>query len=408
MRNGNEDWIFAYDTGGERVLQISGGGSGNRKWTMRDLGGQVLREWVQPQGGSPTWSRDWIYRGGAMLAAGTSDGNNGEVVDHFTLDHLGTPRLVTDWLGNRTGFHTYWPYGTEASDATQDDFDKKFTGHERDPYDPSSTADDLDYMHARFANSTTGRFLSLDPLPGKLSSPQSMNKYSYVSGRPTIATDPSGAQIIIWIIFVGGGGGSTDAHEEKGAWLGGPVGEQKNQHDTPGPDDSDPTKRKNDKPTGPGACGSDGLPDCPGIKPNSHHKCSDFRASFHVTVNFSKALQGLGLVASGQLELFPRVGDYKITAGKGFGTATVSLTGNIDLEKGQDTGQLVDSASVGDGWAGTYSESGNLFGETGFTFEAGGGVGVGGGTASSVGTTVDKGNLFQELGWFSWEPECEP
>ncbi len=127
-----------------------------------------------------------------MLAAVTSDGNNGEVVDHFTLDHLGTPRLVTDWLGNRTGFHTYWPYGTEASDATQDDFDKKFTGHERDPYDPSSTADDMDYMHARFANPLTARFMSLDPRPGEAAFPQSLNRYSYVLGNPMKLVDPTG------------------------------------------------------------------------------------------------------------------------------------------------------------------------------------------------------------------------
>jgi len=191
MQNGAEDWLFAYSAGGERVLQVDQGGAGDKRWTVRDVAGRVLREWIEPQGGSPTWERDWIYRGQNLLA--TVDATT---TRHLTLDHLGTPRLVTDPSGAKLAFKAYWPYGREATDPNQDALSKKFTGHERDGYDPSSTADDLDYMHARFANPETGRFLSMDPLSGAIGRPQSLNRYSYVTGNPIGAIDPTGRSCI--------------------------------------------------------------------------------------------------------------------------------------------------------------------------------------------------------------------
>ncbi|MCM2268691.1 MAG: hypothetical protein NDJ75_01160, partial [Thermoanaerobaculia bacterium] len=185
MQNGSEDWLFAYSTGGERVVQIDQSGAGDRRWTIRDVAGRVLREWTEPHGGAATWDRDWIYRGSQVLA--TIDATT---TRHLTLDHLGTPRLVTDSTGAKLAFHAYWPYGREATDPNQDALSKKFTGHERDGYGTSSTADDLDYMHARFANPHSGRFLSLDPLPGAVRAPQSWNRFSYVAANPISNIDP--------------------------------------------------------------------------------------------------------------------------------------------------------------------------------------------------------------------------
>jgi RHS repeat-associated protein len=68
----------------------------------------------------------------------------------------------------------------------------KFTGHERDLADPTSPADDLDYMHSRFANPITGRFLTLDSLVGEKDSPQAANRYSYVMNNPLTTFDRLG------------------------------------------------------------------------------------------------------------------------------------------------------------------------------------------------------------------------
>jgi RHS repeat-associated protein len=62
------------------------------------------------------------------------------------------------------------------------------------------SADDLDYMHARFFNPLPGRFTSVDPTGGRPSRPQSWNPYSYVTNKPLHFTDPDGLQeASVWV-----------------------------------------------------------------------------------------------------------------------------------------------------------------------------------------------------------------
>ena len=65
-------------------------GYGFARWTLRDLDAKVLREYAQDTAG---WSasEDYLYRDGQLLAAETPSGPK-----HFHLDHLGTPRLITN------------------------------------------------------------------------------------------------------------------------------------------------------------------------------------------------------------------------------------------------------------------------------------------------------------------------
>jgi RHS repeat-associated protein len=105
-----------------------------------------------------------------------------------------TPRLITDETGVRMTSHTYWPFGRKASDPSQNSYQMKYTGHERDAYDESSTSDDLDSMHARFYNPIVARFMSVDPLAGSIAAPQSLNRYAYVMGNPLRYRDPRGLE----------------------------------------------------------------------------------------------------------------------------------------------------------------------------------------------------------------------
>jgi RHS repeat-associated protein len=63
------------------------------------------------------------------------------------------------------------------------------TGKERD------AESGLDNFGARYNASTMGRFMSPDPLGGKLVDPQTLNKYSYVRNNPINLTDPTGLYI---------------------------------------------------------------------------------------------------------------------------------------------------------------------------------------------------------------------
>lgn len=101
---GAEDWLFAYTADDERIwsYRTALGGS---VFTLRDLAGKVLRRFDAHLGwGSIT---DSIYRGGELLA--TVDSAN--TVTHFHVDHLGTPRILTNSLGQDIQYYTYYPFG---------------------------------------------------------------------------------------------------------------------------------------------------------------------------------------------------------------------------------------------------------------------------------------------------------
>jgi RHS repeat-associated protein len=161
-----------------------------RAATIRDLDGKVLRDYRSGVGG---WSveRDYVHADGKLLAAVRPSPFE---IHHYHLDHLGTPRLITNRLAGQVAYHAYFPYGEEATWWNQDTEAMKFTGHERDFYD-SGPGDDLDYQHARYYNPLPGRYLSLDPVMGEVRRPQSWNRYSYALANPLKWIDPTGEKV---------------------------------------------------------------------------------------------------------------------------------------------------------------------------------------------------------------------
>jgi len=194
--SGGDDRQFIYTADGERIAVKNGQ---SWTWTIRGLDGKVLREFTSSEeNGLPTanrqWAKDYIWRDGLLLAtvAPTTPGASTTVTRHFHLDHLGTPRLVTDDNGVQIGVHAYYPFGAELNLSPNEQPSElmKFTGHERDLL--ASNPNTLDYMHARYDMATMGRFLSIDPVLGIPNKPQSWNRYSYVQNNPMNRTDPTG------------------------------------------------------------------------------------------------------------------------------------------------------------------------------------------------------------------------
>jgi RHS repeat-associated protein len=113
-------------------------------------------------------------------------------------DILGSVRAVTDQNGDVTECYDYLPFGriigTSINDRSSsciyvdNSLPQKFTGKERDETG-------LDYFGARYFSGAMGRFTSADPLGGKLTDPQTLNRYSYVRNNPVNFTDPSGMYI---------------------------------------------------------------------------------------------------------------------------------------------------------------------------------------------------------------------
>src|SRR5262249_40550940 len=143
--DGNDE-TYLYTPGDERLASThynSTTGAKTTTYRLRDLDGQVLTEYSLVTTSSSTWSwkKDYVYRDGLLLASLAPANVNW----HYTLDHLGTPRLITDQNGTGVSDHHYYAYGQELNPQTDDAL--KFTGHERDFNTTPGTADDLDYMH---------------------------------------------------------------------------------------------------------------------------------------------------------------------------------------------------------------------------------------------------------------------
>ena len=189
---GGIDKLFLYTADDERYWTLDYSldpDHPQETFTLRDLDGQVLRQYRTANGtpGPWQWAEDYVYRDGKLLSAAVP-GEPGP--RQFHLDHLGTPRLATDSNGGGLGLHTYFPFGEEL--IPHDDPEQmRFTGHQRDISFPG-TADDLDYMHARYGSPPTGRFMSFDPVGGNPRVPQSWNRYAYALNNPLSFTDPLG------------------------------------------------------------------------------------------------------------------------------------------------------------------------------------------------------------------------
>jgi RHS repeat-associated protein len=177
------------------------GGNGEI-WSIRGLDGKVLREYRADVSASDY--RDYVWRGGALLSkvepqmaqVPDKQGNlvwtrTGETVEASVVDHLGTIRRFSNGAGQGQSAHSYYPFGVEQTTST-DGERLKFTGQERDTWNTTSPADDLDYFHARHYNPQLGRFLQVDPLLGSVSRPQTLNRYAYVVGNPALRIDPLG------------------------------------------------------------------------------------------------------------------------------------------------------------------------------------------------------------------------
>ncbi len=209
--SGSEEWLYMYDADDERLWSYKPGvpGVSSRfdRWTIRDLAGKVLRTY-EASGYNWTGSdvEDSVYRDGLLLAAELP---NTGATHHFHLDHLGTPRLITDQNRAQVAYHVYYPFGEEATPFNQDAERMKFTGHERDLASAAGAGDDLDYMHARHESPVTGRFLVADQdgflslqfgddqerarFKGFIVEPQVWNLYVYAIGNPLKYTDQNGS-----------------------------------------------------------------------------------------------------------------------------------------------------------------------------------------------------------------------
>ena len=129
-----------------------------------------------------------VYLDGQRLCKIQTDQNQVQSQLYYHADVVGTPLAETDDLGQLVAGAQYYPFGSEVSPGAATD-PHKFTGKELD----DETG--LYYFNARYYDADLGRFISVDPVAGSNTDPQSWNRYAYALDNPIRYRDPSGGQV---------------------------------------------------------------------------------------------------------------------------------------------------------------------------------------------------------------------
>ncbi len=177
--NGNKIGEYFYDGEGRRVKKL-----------VYDPNG-VLQE-----------TTIFVYSSGKLIAEYSTAAPSANPTTNYTAtDMLGSPRVLTDSLGNVVSRRDFLPFGEEISpDGSHrtsslnydfvDGIRQKFTGYQRDE------ETNLDFAEARYYSNQHARFTAVDPLlaSGKSANPQTFNRYVYTMNRPLVLTDAKGLQ----------------------------------------------------------------------------------------------------------------------------------------------------------------------------------------------------------------------
>ncbi len=139
--------------------------------------------------------RKYYYAGGVRVAM-----RSGGQTYHLLSDHLGGTNVTANSSGAQISKLLYRPWGETRYSSGSTPTTWRFTGQRED------ATIGLYYFNARYLDPQLGRFTQPDTIVPEPGNPQALNRYSYVTNRPTIAIDPTGHDLMI----VGGAGGDLD------------------------------------------------------------------------------------------------------------------------------------------------------------------------------------------------------
>jgi RHS repeat-associated protein len=109
----------------------------------------------------------------------------GTDASYYLYDGGMSVRALTDESGVVTDTFVFDAFGNEVARTGSSDNSYGFQGEERD-------ATGLYYLRARYMDSSTGTFTSMDTYGGSLSDPMSLHKYLFANSNPVKYCDPSG------------------------------------------------------------------------------------------------------------------------------------------------------------------------------------------------------------------------
>ncbi len=192
-------YAYNYD---DRLTGITSGGTTTQQYRYDSLGhryaslynGVETRYLLDAAGGMETVLAEmdannavrkyYVYGDGLLYSVNAS--TNERLYYHY--DPLGSTVAVTDSLANITDKYAYLPFGELSGSETTHSNPFTYVGKFGVMQEPNG----LYFMRARFYDPETRRFMSVDPVKGKMGSTQSISQYAYVSNNPLLNVDPKG------------------------------------------------------------------------------------------------------------------------------------------------------------------------------------------------------------------------
>ncbi|MHB8956341.1 MAG: putative Ig domain-containing protein [Pirellulaceae bacterium] len=179
--DGTTDVEYQYDADGLRVLQKVAGEETRFLVDTNRPYAEVVEEYTP--GGVIRVS--YVHGLDLISQNRTSDGINYDKM-FYHVDGLGSTRALTDGDGEVVQRYDYDAFGRLTGQIGSADNVYMFGGEPRD------SVTGLDYLRARYLDTSTGRFASVDPFPAAFTLPATLHRYAYTFNNPVNATDPSG------------------------------------------------------------------------------------------------------------------------------------------------------------------------------------------------------------------------
>lgn len=235
LYNGATSTTYGYDAFGQRVYQIIATSS----TTTYPYKFYSVASTTKGTNNFAT-STEYIFNGDTLLSTIDQPFKNGgatinAITRYIHPDHLGSTNVLTNASGTPVQTLDYYPYGgiRVSSSTSTANSARKYIGQF---YDQNSG---LDYLNARYYESSRGQFISQDPVfweigltpDGKkaLANPQFVNSYAYSSDNPITTKDPNGRAAISYSLLSGSteggfGGGAAVSFNVSLTFVTGPDG----------------------------------------------------------------------------------------------------------------------------------------------------------------------------------------
>jgi RHS repeat-associated protein len=203
---------YTYDGDGHRVSKTVNGTTTTYATTDINPTGysQVVGESYSPRMNGGEYQHSYIYGLDAALELRQYLNGVGSILMqqmYLVHDGHGSVRAVTDQNGAVTDTYDYDAFGVLIHQTGTTPNTTLYSGEQFDP--------DLGlyYNRARYLNTSTGRFWTMDTFEGDFGSPLSLHKYLYAEAEPVLGSDPSGNATLLEEEEVAGEGAEEDLQQ---------------------------------------------------------------------------------------------------------------------------------------------------------------------------------------------------